>query len=189
MLLLPHGRLRLRAFKVEREQAGEGVLGRDVLRPSIGGCDGAVERDGRACLAEVMVDRRLDIPIRQLAGGPASRSLRLSLPRPIPEADEIGVVSDRRRPRRRALEHQILQALPILVGADQLPDILAGSTVSASGDLVVDERFQRTRKRDVHRAHDRKSCSMARFGKMAHSWIRRGRALLGLSPSGLTRAR
>ena len=34
----------LGAFKVEREQAGEGIPGRDVLRPAVGGGYGAVER-------------------------------------------------------------------------------------------------------------------------------------------------
>ncbi len=86
-------------------------------------------------------------------GGRASRSLRLSLPRPVPEAVEIGVVSDRRRRRGRAFEHQITKALPIRVGADQRADIFTGCAVSASDDLLVDEGFQRIRERDVHRAH------------------------------------
>jgi hypothetical protein len=36
--------LRFGALEVEREQAGEGVLGRNVLRPAVSGRDGAVER-------------------------------------------------------------------------------------------------------------------------------------------------
>jgi hypothetical protein len=33
----------MRSFEVEREQAGEGLLGRNVLGPAVSGGDGAVE--------------------------------------------------------------------------------------------------------------------------------------------------
>jgi hypothetical protein len=101
--------------------------------------------------------RHPDGPAR--AGGPASRSLRFGLPHPIPEAVEIGIVGSHCRRRRRAVEQQIAQALPILVGADQLPNIFASGAVSAPGDLLVDEGFQRIRLLPIafrtHRRHGR----------------------------------
>ena len=42
--------LRLRPFEIEREQAGEGVVGGDVLRPAVSGGDGPVE--GRVGVGE-----------------------------------------------------------------------------------------------------------------------------------------
>jgi hypothetical protein len=98
-----------------------------------------IERDIGACLADVIIDGRFDVPAGQLAEGLASRSPRFCLPRPVPEIVEIRVVDSRSRRRLGAFEQQVTQPLPILIDADQLPNIFAAGGVSASGNLVVDE--------------------------------------------------
>ena len=89
----------------------------------------------------------------------------LSLPRPLPEPIEKDVIGGRGRRLGGPVEQEIAQALPILVKADQLPNIFAAGSVPAFGDLLVDEGFERIRKRDVHRAHGRNVGLMAKFGK------------------------
>ena len=84
--------LRRGALEVERQQALQRVLGRDVLRPAVGGGDGAVERvvgvgePARALVVEVGQRARLELrppPRRSWAGcgrdsGAAPRRARRS---------------------------------------------------------------------------------------------------------------
>jgi hypothetical protein len=79
--------LRRGALQVERQQALQRVVGRDVFRPAVGGGDGSVEgvvrvgQPARALVVEVgqralfELDRRLDGP-RQNAVGIAARTRR-----------------------------------------------------------------------------------------------------------------
>ena len=129
------------AFDVEHEdrenpyfpaaQSGKGKRLRVTRRPKarmvrdrpIGGLKrlDEIERDVAARLADAIVDGPFDIQMGQVAREdwlPAhltlacrTRSLR---------SVEIGIVGCHCRRRRRAVEQQITEVLPILVGADQL---------------------------------------------------------------------
>lgn len=116
------------------------------------------ERSGQMPLQHLAVSPRV--------AGQASCSLALGWKNPISEAAEIALVNRSRGPRRSPVEQKFAQAFAVLIGADQLTDILAARGVAALGYLLIDEGFQRVWQRNVHRTHDDKVGSMAKFAKI-----------------------
>ena len=61
----------------------------------------------------------------------------------VAEADRLRFVIQKQRPER----------LAVLIPADQLTDAFAASAIAAADHLLIDERAQRLRQGDIHRAH------------------------------------
>mgnify|MGYP001766304678 CR=1 FL=1 len=75
---------------------------------------------------------------------------------------KIGLIGRSRRSGCCAFQQEAAQFLDVLILADQLTDIFAAGAVASGANLLVDERLQRVRQRDVHRAH---TSANTTFGK------------------------
>ncbi|KAG1250708.1 hypothetical protein G6F65_018633 [Rhizopus arrhizus] len=82
------------------------------------------------------------------------------------QVGKIGGVGGYALRGRRAGNHQPPQLEPILILANQFPDVLAAGAVATFRDLFVNERFQRVRKGDIHGAHSHSLGGLPKFGKM-----------------------